>query len=1042
MTNVGQGDKSWQRVCQLVEALLDYALNNSDRISNLHAEWKDETSTDLQVKTTLEALRHLLKDKNENFFKPTAKTSDKETRSNIGIALTKLLGNSLEIFEDHRPKSRKRGCPDWTFTLKLETRDKEENIKKLKDKWEANSKSINPTADSEDSPQVSQTAAKSPQNTPATKNARVVGLQNIIDVPVWKGRDEILAELKAKLLHPQNPPKVLAIIGQGGIGKTSLAVKLMEAVGVNLSGLALAADSPYDGAMYFKVQERTSFDDVAEFLLSDGLRIQTPEPLKTADEKIAKIIEGLAQNRFLLVLDNLEDILHPAKHSQARKAISPDWGKLLNALVYNQHQSQTILTCREVPADLGDSRSKKATINRKLVQVEKLLGVDTEASVEILKEYGLRDSEEDLQWIAERVKGHVLVLEMLGNNYADEPGKLRKHPELVTDEVEVILTEQLARQSEAACDLLCRMCILQAQINVRGLSFLRLYTDDWEQDNRLRTAYASHKAVEITDEAISATEQILEQLVNSSLVQTRYDEEKCESFYDLHRVIADFVRNKQYKQLPELFKKVDKFYQSNISFNAIKDMKDLQVFGEVAIFALNLGDEREHLRLGKLLMNYMLRLGKGSLMENAVMQDPTIVENNNQAEILLSFGYFHYEIGNWDEAERCFKAALAIAQAEENKSNISNAIGWLGSIERNRGNWDEAERLYRQSLEVETELGDRSGMASCWGVLGDIERNRGNWDEAERLYRQSLELRTELGDRSGMATSWGVLGDIERMRGNFDAAEQFKRQSFQLREQLGNREGMASSLGAWGDIELDRGNWDEAERLYRKSLELRTELGDRSGMASIWASLGDIERNRGNWDEAERLYRQCLEVETELGDRSGMATSWGLLGSIERNRGNWDEAERLYRQSLELMTELGDRSGMASCWGVLGDIERNRGNWDEAERLYRQSLELRTELGDRSGMAASIGCLGETELGRGNLDAAEPLLQEALVKMQELGMTWHIGETNYDLARLERQRNNPELAQQHYNTAHQIFQQLGAAKDLEKIEREWHNPDF
>jgi hypothetical protein len=49
---------------------------------------------------------------------------------------------------------------------------------------------------------------------------------------------------------------------------------------------------------------------------------------------------------------------------------------------------------------------------------------------------------------------------------------------------------------------------------------------------------------------------------------------------------------------------------------------------------------------------------------------------------------------------------------------------------------------------------------------------------------------------------------------------------------------------------------------------------------------------------------------------------------------------------------------------------------------------------------------------------------------------------NYDLARLERQRNNPELAQQHYNTAHQIFQQLGAAKDLERIEREWHNPDF
>jgi tetratricopeptide (TPR) repeat protein len=900
MPKRGKGEQSWQQVKQLVETLFDYELHERKDISHLDIYWKASTGADLKVKATMQALWHLLKDR--DVFKPKNSTSDKQICNYIGEVLTIELRDFLEILEDHRDESERRGKSNWKFTLKLWSQEhKTENLENLKKLWNTKKQAAGITSNSG---QAAGTKRDSRQATGTTRGTRVVGLQNIIDVPVWKGRDEILAELKAKLLHPQNPPKVLAIIGQGGIGKTSLAVKLIEAVGVNLSGLALAADSPYEGAMYFKVQERTTFDDVAEFLLSDGLRIQTPEPLKTADEKIAKIIEGLAQNRFLLVLDNLEDILHPAKHSQARKAISPDWGKLLNALVYNQHQSQTILTCREVPADLGDSRSKKATINRKLVQVEKLLGVDTEASVEILKEYGLRDSEEDLQWIAERVKGHVFVLDMLGNNYADEPGKLRKHPELVTDEVEVILTEQLARQSEAACDLLCRMCILRAQIDVRGLTFLRLYTDDWEQDNRLMTAAESNKAVEISDEDIRATEQIIEQLVNSSLVQTRYDEEKCESFYDLHPVTADFVR-KQYNQRPELFKRVDKFYQSNITFNDIQDMKNLLMFVEPVIFALNLGDEREHLRLVNMFMNYSVRLGNGSLMENAMMQHPTIVEGNNQAEALLGLGLINYEIGNWDEAERCFKAALAIAQTDGNKSNIANAIGWLGSIERNRGNWDEAERLYRQYLEVMTELGDRSGMAYSWGVLGDIERNRGNWDEAERLYRQSLELMTELGDRSGMASCWGVLGDIER----------------------------------------DRGNWDEAERLYRQSLELRTELGDRPGMASSWGVLGSIERKRGNWDEAERLYRQCLELRTELGDRSGMATCWGVLGDIERNRGNWAQAERLYRQCLEVETELGDRSGMAASIGCLGETELGRGNLDAAEPLLQEALVKMQELG-------------------------------------------------------------------------------------------------
>jgi hypothetical protein len=58
--------------------------------------------------------------------------------------------------------------------------------------------------------------------------------------------------------------------------------------------------------------------------------------------------------------------------------------------------------------------------------------------------------------------------------------------------------------------------------------------------------------------------------------------------------------------------------------------------------------------------------------------------------------------------------------------------------------------------------------------------------------------------------------------------------------------------------------------------------------------------------------------------------------------------------------------------------------------------------------------------------------------MQDLGMIWHIAETNYDLAQLYRAKANPQLAQQHYTTAHQLFTQLGAMKDLEKIEQEWN----
>jgi tetratricopeptide (TPR) repeat protein len=1056
MPKLGKGDKSWQRVQNLIEALLDYALNDCDRISNLHVSWKDDTS-ELTVNATLEALRHLVKDKNG--FKPTAQTSEKQTRTYIGEVLTKYLRDWLKILDDPRPDSAKRGTSEWTFTLKLETRDKHENIKKLKDKWDADSKSTvtieyrskqntsNPAADSEDS--------TSPQNTSATKHRRVVGLQNIIDVPVWKGRDEILADLTAKLLHPQHAPKVLAIIGQGGIGKTSLSVKLMEALGVNLSGRTLAADSSYDGALYFKVQEGTSFDDVAEFLLSEGLRIQTPEALKTADEKIAKIIAGFAQTRFLLVLDNLEDILLPANDAggagetpatdnsdyipllEAHRASSPEWGKLINALVYQQHQSQTIFTSREVPADLADTRYEGAEPDSELVEIVMLAGVSEQAGIEILQQRQLKDKLADLHWISQRVDGHVFLLTQLASLAKNKPGYLRKNPALVTKKAEPMLREQLARQSEAARDLMRRMCVLRVPIDIQGLTFLRLYTDDWEQDERFEMAAILEEPAELTEAEISETEAILEKLVDSSLVQSRYSEEKCEVFYDLHRVIVEFLQVEYQAALPKLIESVYKFYCTGKNVEDPKTLEDLRPVLEAQHFAFMLGNYSEAYYL---IPDKYLRLwGYWNLLKELHEQILPHVEDEKRSYCLRELGAIQRDFGNWDVAENYFKDALSIDQEQDSTSGMTYSWEQLGYIESCRGNWDEAERLYRQCLEVETELGDRSGMASSWGVLGDIERNRGNWDEAERLYRQSLELRTELGDPSGMATSWGALGGIEQNRGNWDQAEILYQQCLKVMTELGDRSGMATSWGVLGDIERNRGNWDEAERLYRQSLELRTELGDRSGMASSWGQLGYIEGNRGNWDEAERLYRQCLEVETDLGDRSGMASSWGVLGDIERMRGNFDAAEQFKRQSFQLREQLGDREGMASSLCAWGEIKHARSDFFAAEQLYQQSLQIIQELGNTAGIAIVKGCLAKNKVSQGNLEEAEHLLTEALATMQELNMSYEIAEANYDLARLERKRNNPELAQQYYNTAHQIFQQLGAAKDLEKIDREWES---
>ncbi|WP_446375792.1 tetratricopeptide repeat protein [Coleofasciculus sp. E2-BRE-01] len=585
---------------------------------------------------------------------------------------------------------------DWREVADLGENPDTQNVPNVNPHFPSNPSAVGAGLDANAATSTPNTPTKPALTPPQT---RLITNQGFPTIPVWQGRDELLTRLTAKLRQPNTPLKVLALIGQGGIGKTSLAVKLLEALGIELSSRTPVTDCPYPLVIYFQVQPGTSFDDVTEFLLRDGFGIETREGLQRTEEKIAKIIQGFAQQPCLFVLDNLETILHPANHPQARQAMSPEWGQFLNALVYQQHQCQTIITSRDIPADFTDPRYENTEPDSELVHLETVTGVATKAGVEILRQRHLRDKIADLQWVSAKVEGHVFLLTQLAAVGKGKPGYLRKHPELVTKKAEPILREQLMRQSEAARDLLRRMCVLRVGIDCQGLTFLRLY-----QENDFRFDYATvmEEPVEFTEEEIGETEAIIGQLVDSSLVQSRYDEENCEVLYDLHRVIVEFLQVDYQQELPQLMETVYKFYCTEKQVDNPKTLEDLSPVLEAEYFAFQLGNYSEAFTLlNNTLKEYLQPWGYWSLLKDLYEQLLPHVEDETKCRICLQvIGIVHRDWGNWHKAEEYFRKSLVNAQDQDNKKGIASSLGLLADIERNRGNWEQAQRFYQQSDDV------------------------------------------------------------------------------------------------------------------------------------------------------------------------------------------------------------------------------------------------------------------------------------------------------------------------------------------------------
>ncbi len=675
---------------------------------------------------------------------------------------------------------------------------------------------------------------------------RLFGASQMNDVPQWVGRDELLEELRQELVAGK---KIMAIVGQGGMGKTSLAIKLSEAIGVDLEAKTLMAECEYEYIVYLRVRENDGFDSIAAELL-DVVALGNGAS-QSPQETIDRIIAGLTKYRCLVMLDNLESLLREG----TEQSIAIEIDDLLNELVFRGHRSQVIITSREFPQGLNDRRNTR--IDLALVKQVIIPGISQEASIELLRQCGLTDSQADLEWIAGRVDGNTFILKQLADYAQGQPGLLRQEPEVVSNEATPIIGAQFNRQSDAGRELLRRMCVLRIGMNETHLTSLRLIESDGE--------------VDVTKAEIRETKALLMGLKGCGLVESIYDNSACENLYTLHRLVVEVLVAAFADDLRELSCYAAKFYGSFEPPSEFRNLNDLKFVLEELYFYWQIGMQDSVVRM---VVDEIIPTLWGwsywSLCKEWCDRVLPHTEGINYRICLQTLGDICRNTGDWNGAEKYFKLSLTHAEEYGALGGIATSLGLLGDIACNRGDYDQAEALYNQSLAVRTELGDRAGMTSLWASLGFIESMRGDYDWAEALYNQSLAVRTELGDRAGMANSWASLGFIESKRGDYDRAEALYNQSLAVSTELGDRAGMATSWGCLGENELSRGNLAKAETLLLDALDRLKALQMSSAIAEVSWDLARLYRAKADSGKAQ-VYFDEAQLYTQLGAKADVA---------------------------------------------------------------------------------------------------------------------------------------------------------------------------
>ncbi|MEO1146739.1 MAG: NB-ARC domain-containing protein [Cyanobacteria bacterium J06638_22] len=213
------------------------------------------------------------------------------------------------------------------------------------------------------------------------------------DVSFFLGRSAELETLRHWILGDRC--RLVALLGMGGIGKTTLSVKVAQAV-----------QSAFDLVIWRSLRNAPPLDTLLTQLVPLVSQQQDTQP--TLD----RLLAHLRTSRCLLVFDNFETILQPQSLGHFRPGYET-YGQLLRLVGDTPHSSCLIITSREKPAGIATREGVELAV-RSLA----LRGLETDAD-ELLTAKGISGSPTDREALINRYDGNPLAIKIAATSIQD-----------------------------------------------------------------------------------------------------------------------------------------------------------------------------------------------------------------------------------------------------------------------------------------------------------------------------------------------------------------------------------------------------------------------------------------------------------------------------------------------------------------------------------------------------------------------------------------------------------------------------------------------
>ncbi|KAJ6565142.1 hypothetical protein DFH09DRAFT_470514 [Mycena vulgaris] len=327
---------------------------------------------------------------------------------------------------------------------------------------------------------------------------------------------------------------------------------------------------------------------------------------------------------------------------------------------------------------------------------------------------------------------------------------------------------------------------------------------------------------------------------------------------------------------------------------------------------------------------------------------------------------------------RLLSKTASVAHKHDLRSLEGSCYYRQGQILTSLNQLPDAEKMVKAALDLHTEANDKLSQANDTRWLGELYTRLDRFEEAEGALQSALSLHTEVNDKIGEANSLQSLGDLYTRLDRFEEAERALQSALNLHTVLNVKLNQANDNWRLGGLYTRLNRFEEAERTLQSALDLHTEVNDKLGQANDLQILGELYTRLIRLEEAERALQSALNLHTEVNDKLAQANDLQILGELYIRLHRLEEAERTLQSALNLHTEVNVKVNQANDLRILGSLYIRLDRLQEAEQALQSALNVYMMVGSGLGQGNSLAELGNLCIVQCRFAEAQDFLTRAM----------------------------------------------------------------